>query len=335
MYLGTVDSYLIYRLTSGAVFATDSSNASRTQLFNIHSLSWDEKLCEIFGIPLDYLPEVKDSNGNYGETDFCGILPKKIPILGVLGDSHGALFGQGCHAKSMLKTTYGTGTSMMLNIGKKAILSKNGLTTSLAWQLDGKPVYVLEGNINYTGAVISWLKNDLGLISSVEEVDLLCQQANQEDTTILIPAFTGLSAPYWNNDVRAAIVSIGRTTKKAEIVKAAVESIAHQVTDVYESMEKDYGMEITEFRVDGGPTANQYLMQYQSDILGHPVLVANMEELSAIGVAYMAGIAAGVYSLEKVFGNIYYKEYTNHMDVSNKQNKRKLWKAAVQRILVN
>ncbi len=252
--LGTIDSYLVYRLTGGGEsFKTDYSNASRTQLFNIHSLEWDEGMCSLFGIPGNALAQVCDSNAWFGDTDLEGYLDNPIPIHGVLGDSHGALFGQGCLEKGMIKTTYGTGSSIMMNIGEKPVISTHGVVTSLAWGMDGRVNYVLEGNINYTGAVITWLKDDLKLIASASETEGLARQANEDDTTYLVPAFTGIGAPYWDSEARAAIVGITRKTRTPELVKAGLECIAYQIADVVEAMSQDAGVRIEELRVDGGP----------------------------------------------------------------------------------
>lgn len=333
LHLGTVDSYLVYRLTGGEVFATDASNASRTQLMNLDTLSWSTEMCSLFGVPMKCLPEIKDSNAYFGETNFGGLSDVKIPIRCVMGDSHGALYGQHCIQAGMMKTTYGTGSSVMLNTGAKRVFSKHGLATSLAWSMDGKADYVLEGNINYTGAVISWLKDDLELISSASETNQLCEIANPADTAVVVPAFTGLSAPYWENDVKAAIVGMTRTTRKAEMVRAAVESIAQQITDVYEAMELDFGQKIEVLRADGGPTKNPYLMQFQSDMTGAEVYVSSAAELSAIGVAYLAGITSGLYDETEVFQNLVYTKYHTKMDDDTKNTKRDLWRLAISMVL--
>lgn len=333
LHLGTVDSYLIYRLTNGEVFATDASNASRTQLMDLENRCWSAQVCEIFKIPLSVLPRILDSNARFGETDFDGVLDRKVPICSVMGDSHSALYGQRCHQAGKMKITYGTGSSIMLNTGSTKAASRHGLATSLAWSIDGKASYVLEGNINYTGAVISWLKNDLGLIASTGEANALCAAANPDDETVIVPAFTGLSAPYWESRVRAGMLGMSRTTKKAEIVKAAVESIAQQITDVFEAMELDFGTSIEEARADGGPTKNTYLMQLQSDLSGACVLASDTEELSAIGTAYLAGITVGLYDKIEVFENLTYRNYQPGMDEEKKQAKRGAWKAAVKSIL--
>ena len=273
---GTIDSWLVYKLTGGKEFRTDYSNASRTQMFNITSLAWDPEVCGLFGIPVSCLAELTDSDGEYGMTDFDGFLDAPIPIRGVLGDSHGALFGQGCVEKGMIKTTYGTGSSVMMNIGKDPVFSKR-VVTSLAWKLNGEVNYVLEGNINYTGAVITWLKDDLELITSPGETEALALAANPKDKTYLVPAFTGLSAPYWDSEAAGIISGMTRTTKRAEIVRAGLDCIAYQITDVIEAMSEESGIAIGELRVDGGPTRNRYLMQFQSDMAHVTVQVPSAE----------------------------------------------------------
>ncbi|MFV0362683.1 MAG: FGGY-family carbohydrate kinase [Suipraeoptans sp.] len=329
---GTVDSWLLFKLTDGGVYKTDYSNASRTQLFNIFELKWDEEICKIFGISSKNMPEVCDSNSLFGETDFDGFFNNPVPIHGVLGDSHGALFAQGCLKPGMIKSTYGTGSSIMMNIGKTPTLSSHGVVTSLAWGMSGEVNYVLEGNINYTGAVISWLKNDVNLIESAGESEELCNKAIKDDELYLIPAFTGLGAPYWVSNSRGILSGISRTTGKAEIVRAGVECIAYQITDVIKAMSADSGIEVTELRVDGGPTRNQYLMQFQSDITGADVLVPNAEELSGIGAAYSAGIGIGLYNMNVIEG-IKRTKYYPKMEEELKDRKYEGWKSAVGMIL--
>ena len=290
---GTIDSWLIYKLTGN--FKTDYSNASRTQLFNIHTLAWDEEICRLFGIPVEILPEVCMSDDRFGETDLEGFLPWPIPICGVLGDSHGALFGQGCVNPGMGKATYGTGSSVMMNIGDRPVLSDNGVVTSLAWGMGGKVAYVLEGNINYTGAVTTWIVNDVHLLDAPKEAGQIAAQADPEDGTYLVPAFTGLGAPYWNSDARAMFCGMSRTTGRAELVKAAEECIAYQIADVVEAMNRAAPTPLKELRADGGPTRDKYLMQFQSDILHLPISIPENEELSGMGAGYCAGIAAGLY----------------------------------------
>ena len=333
IHLGTMDSYLIYRLTHGESFRTDFSNASRTQLFNLHTLQWDEELCKLFGVRPEYLPQVCDSDSCFGETDFEGVLPGKIPICGVMGDSHCALFGHGCLQKGMAKTTYGTGSSIMMHVGDQFVKSNHGLVTSLAWSRQGKAEYVLEGNINYTGAVITWLQKDLQLIKSPAELEEMTAKANPEDETVLVPAFSGLSAPYWDNDARAILYGMSRTTGRNEIARAAVESIAFQITDVLEAMKADCeGMPLRELRVDGGPTRNSYLMQFQSSMAQIPLAVPDKEELSAIGAAYMAGLSAGIYT-DQVFKAMQYRSYQPAVNPQERERKYAAWKRAVGKVL--
>lgn len=329
---GTIDSWLIYRLTGNKVYKTDYSNASRTQLFNIFELKWDEEICELFGIDPADLAEVCDSDSEFGETDFEGFLEHPIPIHGVLGDSHGALFGQGCLTEGMIKCTFGTGSSIMMNIGEKPVLSTHGVVTSLAWGMNGKVNYVLEGNINYTGAVITWLKEDAGLIDSPNETEVLAAQAEQEDELYLVPAFTGLGAPYWDSRAKAALIGITRTTRRAEMVRAGLECITYQITDVIEAMRQDAQIEIESLRVDGGPTRNTYLMQFQSDMTEVSVLVPDAEELSGIGAAYAAGLALKVYD-ETIFTKLKRKKYDPAMDGELRNRKYEGWKSAVAMIL--
>lgn len=329
---GTIDSWLVYKLTGGKSYKTDYSNASRTQLFNIFELKWDEEICAWFGIDPANMAQVCDSDSEFGETDFEGVLPKKVPIHGVLGDSHGSLFGQGCLKPGMTKSTYGTGSSIMMNIGEKPVLSTHGVVTSLAWSMGGKVNYVLEGNLNYTGAVITWLKDDLKLIESPGETGILAREAIQDDELYLIPAFSGLGAPYWDSRATAAIVGMTRTTGKAEVVRAGVECIAYQITDIVKAMCEDAGVRLGELRVDGGPTKNEYLMQFQSDIADVAVQVPDSEELSGIGPAYAAGLALGVWD-ESVFGRLNRVKYAPGMDGETRKKKYNGWKAAVSTVL--
>ena len=331
--LGTMDSWLVYKLTGGKEFKTDYSNASRTQLLNIKDLVWDREMCELFGIPMKALPQICDSDSTFGYTDLEGYLDKEIPICGILGDSHGALYGHNCRQAGGIKTTYGTGSSVMMNTGETPFFSEHGLSTSLAWRIKGKASYVLEGNINYTGAVISWLKNDLKLIDSAGETEELAKAANLEDETYLVPAFSGLGAPYWDSDARAVISGMSRTTGKNEMIKAALESIAYQISDIVEIMKRTAGLEIAEIRVDGGPTRNHFLMQFQSDILNIPVRVPDAEELSGIGAAYAAGIAMGIYDEKSLFENVNSTEYKARMNETERERKINGWRQAVEKAL--
>ena len=332
LLFGTVETWLIWKLTKGRVHVTDYSNASRTQLFNIFDLKWDEEICGLFGIDPANMAEVTDSDACFGETDFEGLLPHKIPIHGVLGDSHGSLFGQGCLQPGMIKSTYGTGSSIMMNIGEKPILSTHGVVTSLAWKIGGKVNYVLEGNLNYTGAVITWLKDDLQIISSPGETGKLAKEAIQEDSLYLVPAFSGLGAPYWDSEARASVVGMSRTTRKAEFVRAALECIAYQITDVVKAMSEDSKICIGQLCVDGGPTRNAYLMQFQSDLLIADVMVPDAEELSAIGPAYAAGLRLGLWD-ETIFTKLKRTAYKPSMEDKKRTQKYAGWKEAVKSVL--
>ena len=333
--LGTIDAWLIFNLTEGKSYKTDYSNASRTQLFNIHSLEWDEELLKSFGISRNSLPEVVMSDSEFGATTLNGFLTEPIPICGVLGDSHGALFGQNCRKEGQLKATYGTGSSVMMNIGSSEKLSDNGLVTSLAWGKNGKVEYVFEGNLNYTGAVITWLKDEVGLIGSPGDTKELAQCANPEDRTFFVPAFTGLGSPYWDPDATGMFTGITRTTGKKELVKACVDCIAYQITDLINLMRTDAGLPISMIRVDGGPTANEYLMQFQSDIADCKVQIPQLQELSGMGAAYMAGISAGLYDEENVFDCIEYTEFWPLMKDEVRRQRISGWKDAVRQVLTH
>ena len=329
---GTMDSWLVYRLTNGKSHCTDYSNASRTQLFDIHTLSWDSELCEIFGVDINMLPKVCGSDSFFGATDFGGILPKPVPIHSVMGDSHAALYGQGCNKAGMMKATYGTGSSVMMNTGSTPIISNNGLATSLAWGMNGGVEYVLEGNINYSGATIKWLVEDLGLISSPKDAGRLAAAANPNDSTYLVPAFSGLGAPWWSPQAKAMLCGISRTTRAPEIVRAAEECIAYQVADVVAAMCGEAGFSPPELRVDGGATHDSFLMQFQSDILKLPLSVPSSDELSALGVAYAAGIALGVAS-EDIGSGLSRKIYSPTMPEEVRGAKYSGWRNAVRSVI--
>lgn len=330
--LGTMDSYLLFRLTGAEVFATDMSNAARTQLFDIKKLQWAEEICQVFGIDPAALPEVKNSNALFGYTTCEGLFENPVPIHGILGDSNAALFAHNCRNAGDVKATYGTGSSVMMNIGNEYIRSRNGLSTSLAWSLNDRAEYVLEGNINYSGAVIAWLKDRMMLIQDEGETEALAEAASKEDELYLIPAFTGLSAPYWNSDVKAAFIGMDRTTGKAEIVRATLESIAYQITDVVKAMEADLQKPVASLKADGGATNNRYLMQFQSDILGCEVFTSDYAEMSGMGAALMAGLAAGCWK-EDVFQILRRKSVTPRMSVSDRDRKYRGYIQAVQKII--
>ena len=331
--VGTVDSWLIYKLTKGRAHKTDYSNASRTQLFNIKELKWDKDLCEMFSIPEEALPEVCMSDSVFGMTDMCGLSDREIPICGVAGDSHAALFGHNCRSFGNIKATYGTGSSVMMNTGETPIFNQSGIVTSIAWGVDGTVSYCLEGNLNYTGGVISWLKDDVKLISGAGETEKLAFEAKPEDNTCFVPAFTGLGAPYWNPDVKGMLTGISRTTGKREIVKACLECIGYQINDLIELMREEISADRIELCADGGASANRYLMQFQSDIADVNIKVPEFKELSAMGAAYMAGISAGLYDRERIFGNVRHVTYTPQISDTMRLEKRKIWKNAVRQAL--
>lgn len=328
----TIDSWLLFKLTGGQTYKTDYSNASRTQLFDIFRLCWDPEICALFGIDPENLPQVCDSDAAYGETDLEGFLDTPVPIRCVMGDSHGALFGQNCLKPGECKATYGTGSSIMMNIGTQPIQSKTGVVTSIAWGRGGAVSYVLEGNLNYTGAVISWLQKDVQLIKCPQEAEQLAKEAVSHDSLYLVPAFSGLGAPYWNSHVRAAFVGMTRTTGRAELARAALECIAYQITDIVKAMQEDSGVEIRELRADGGPTANQYLMQFQSDLLNARIRVPETRELSAIGVSYCAGMQAGIYD-SHIFEMLQTSGYEPGMAAKEREERYCGWKQAVKMVL--
>lgn len=291
---GTIDSWLIWKLTAGEKHVTDVTNASRTMLYNIYTLDWDEELLKLFDIPKSMLPEVKSSSEVYGET--AGrILAAKIPIAGIAGDQQSALFGQMCTEIGMVKNTYGTGCFMLMNIGEKPKISANNLLTTIAWQIKGEVNYALEGSIFIGGAVVQWLRDEMGLISKSADVETLAKKVKDTDGVYVVPAFAGLGAPHWDQHARGTITGLTRGTNKSHIARAALESIAYQTMDVLKAMEADAGVSIAELRVDGGATANDLLMQFQADLLNCKVIRPEVTEVTAIGAAYLAGLATGFW----------------------------------------
>ncbi len=295
LLLGTIDSWLLYKLTGGKVHATDYSNACRTMLFNIHSLEWDNELAELCSLEMSMFPEVKFSDEIFGYTEPKLIFEKPLPISGLLGDSHAALFGQNCFSPGFGKATYGTGSSVMMNIGQKALKPPQGLVTSIGFGRNKSIDYVFEGNIHSTGDTINWLKNELQLINDASETETLANSVDGNGGVYLVPAFVGLGAPYWDNEARACIVGMSRNSTKAHVVRAALESIAYQVKDLTDLMSSESPVQLKELRVDGGPTRNNFLMQFQADMLQRKVERANIEEISALGATFMAGLAIGFW----------------------------------------
>jgi glycerol kinase len=289
---GNVDTWLIWNLTEGKVHVTDESNASRTMLLNIHTRSWDKDLLQHLGIPASMLPEVKSSSEVYGET--TGTIPG-IPIAGIAGDQQAALFGQMCSKAGMAKNTYGTGSFMLLNTGTEAVPSKNKLVTTIAWRANNQTLYALEGSVFITGAVVQWLRDGLKVIRTAPEVEELAGSVPDNGGVYFVPAFVGLGAPHWDGYARGAIVGLTRGSTTAHIARAALEGIAYQVADVLQAMHADSGVNLTQLRVDGGAVANNLLMQFQADILGIPVVRPKNAETTAMGAAYLAGLATGFY----------------------------------------
>jgi glycerol kinase len=297
---GTVDAWLVWNLTHGAVHATDITNASRTMLFNIHTQEWDTELLALLDIPASMLSEVKQSSEVCGETA-PGVFAVQIPIAGIAGDQHAALFGQMCTAPGMVKNTYGTGCFMLMNIGDTPIISKNNLLTTVAWKVNGQIQYALEGSIFIAGAIVQWLRDGLGIIRSSSEVEALAASVEQNDGVYLVPAFAGLGAPHWDQHARGTLVGLTRGSSAAHIARAALESIAYQTRDVLKAMEADANISIRELRVDGGATGNNLLMQFQADILETQVVRPAITETTALGAAYLAGLATGYWQdLEEI-----------------------------------
>ena len=292
---GTTDTWLIWKLTQGRTHVTDVTNASRTMLFNINTLEWDDELIELLNIPKSMLPEVKSSSEIYADTD-SPLFDSKIPIAGIAGDQQAAMFGQMCIEKGMVKNTYGTGCFLLLNTGEKPFISKNNLLTTIALQINGKVTYALEGSIFIGGAVVQWLRDGLDIIEDSQEVEALAKTVEDNGDVYFVPALTGMGAPYWDQYARGAIVGLSRGTNKGHIARAALEGIAFQTMDVLEAMKKDTGMAYNEIRVDGGASNNNLLMKFQADLLDVPVTRPKITETTALGAAYLAGLATGFWT---------------------------------------
>lgn len=294
---GTIDSWLVWNLTGGELHITDASNASRTMLYNIHENKWDTEILDLLEIPASLLPDVRDSSEIYGTTKTT-LFATKVPIAGIAGDQQAALFGQRCIEPGMVKNTYGTGCFMMMNTGENAHISKNNLLTTIAWRIKGKTEYALEGSVFIAGAIVQWLRDELGIIRSSSEVEKLAASVEDTGGVYLVPAFAGLGAPHWNQHARGTIVGLTRGSGAAHIARAALEGIAYQARDILKAMEADSGIEIKELRVDGGAAANNLLLQFQSDILDTPVIRPKVLETTALGAAYLAGLASGYWENE-------------------------------------
>lgn len=334
LIFGTMDTWIIWNLTGGKVHATDITNASRTMLFNIHTQKWDKELMELFGIPVAMLPKVKSCSEVFGFTE-ASFFGEQLTISGVAGDQQAALFGQMCVEKGMLKNTYGTGCFMVLNTGDKAITSKNRLLTTIAWKLDDKVSYALEGSIFVGGAIVQWLRDELKMIPTAPAVEPLANEIEDSDGVYIVPAFTGLGAPHWNSEARGTILGLTRGSSSAHIARAALEAIALQTMDVAQAMASDAEMEIKELRVDGGATANNLLMQLQSDILQKNVLRPSVLETTALGAAYFAGLAVGYWESVETIKKNWQVEHTFEPGQSHAWRKQKImgWMKAVQTAL--
>lgn len=331
---GTVDSWLVWKFTRGAMHITDVSNASRTLMFNIHTMEWDKELLELLTIPESMLPEVKQSSEIYGET-VTTLFASKIPIAGIAGDQQAALFGQMCVEEGMTKNTYGTGCFMLMNTGAKPVLSKNNLLTTVAWKIGGKVTYALEGSVFVGGAAIQWLRDGLGIIRTSAESEKLAASVEDNGGVYFVPALTGLGAPYWDQYARGAIFGITRGTTSAHITRAALEGIAFQVQDLLKSMESDSGKKSTELRVDGGAVENNALMQFQADIFGSDVIRPKVLETTALGAAYLAGLAVGYWkSIDEISKQWEVeKKFEPGMEKDKAKELLRYWKKAVERTM--
>ncbi|HEV8084936.1 MAG TPA: glycerol kinase GlpK [Chitinophagaceae bacterium] len=328
---GTIDSWLLFKLTNGKAHATDVTNASRTMLFNIHSLTWDEELLALFDIPSSILPEVKSSSEVYGETQQL-LTAARIPVCGIAGDQQAALFGQMCIKPGMVKNTYGTGCFMLMNTGDKPVASKNNLLTTIAWKIGNNTNYALEGSVFIGGAVVQWLRDGLGIIKTSPDVEKLATSVKDNGGVYFVPAFTGLGAPYWDQFAKGTMFGITRGTTAAHIARASIESIGLQTMDVLHAMNADAGLSIKELRVDGGATANDLLMQFQSDVLDCNVIRPKITETTALGAAYLAGLAIGFWKDTDEIENYWEAEKKFQPAMKNEDRQKEIyqWKKAIK-----
>lgn len=331
LLFGTVETWLIWKLTGGRVHVTDYSNASRTMMFNINTLSWDQDILKLFDIPESMLPEVRPSSEVYGTTT-ATIFGGEIPIAGAAGDQQAALFGQNCFSPGDAKNTYGTGCFLLMNTGEKPIYSRNGLVTTIAWGLDGKVTYALEGSIFVAGAAIQWLRDEMGFISRASDSEELARKVKDTNGCYVVPAFTGLGAPYWDPYARGTIVGLTRGVNRCHVVRATLDSIAYQVNDVLEAMYEDSGIHLNALKVDGGASANDYLMQMQSDIINVPVIRPCCVETTALGAAYLAGLAVGYWqTAEDIVGNVQIdRDFQPKMQEQERRGLLDGWRKAVK-----
>lgn len=333
LLFGNVDTWLIWNLTRGAVHATDYSNASRTMLFNIDTLSWDTRILEALDIPLYMLPEVKQSSEIYGYTDQNTFGGARIPIAGVAGDQQAALFGQACFEDGMVKNTYGTGCFILMKTGKKRVKSANGLLTTIAWGIDGQVEYALEGSVFMGGATIQWLRDEMKLISDAADSEYFASKVENTVGVYLVPAFAGLGAPYWDQQARGVLVGLTRGTNRNHLIRAALEAIAYQSKDVINAMQEDAGIKLDKLRVDGGATVNNFLLQFQADILGVDVQRPAVTETTALGAAYLAGLTVGFWSSKAEIANNWSvaRTFIAQMDKADANIRYQGWQAAVAR----
>ncbi|MFI4849860.1 MAG: glycerol kinase GlpK [Gimesia chilikensis] len=329
---GTIDSFLIWRLTGGKVHVTDPTNACRTLLYNIHTHEWDDELLQIFDIPRCMLPEVKSSSEVYGETD-PALFGESIKIAGIAGDQQAATFGQGCFEPGAAKNTYGTGCFMLMNTGDKPVLSQNGLLTTIGWSINGKVTYCLEGSIFVAGAAIQWLRDGLQIIESAAEIEDLAAQVEDTGDVFFVPAFVGLGAPYWDQDARGTLIGLTRGATRAHVARAVLESLAYQTCDVLHAMEQDSQIKLKTLKVDGGAAANGLLMQFQADMLDVPAQRPVVHETTALGAAYLAGLAVGFWhdQAEVTRNWVLDAEFQPQMEASRREELYQRWKQAVER----
>lgn len=327
---GTVDSWLIWKLTNGAIHVTDPSNASRTMLFNIHTGQWDKQLLKTFNVPESMLPEVRTSSEVYGQTSLFG---GNIPIAGIAGDQQAALFGQCCTKPGMVKSTYGTGCFMLMNTGKQPVASKHKLLTTVAWKIGDTTEYALEGSVFVAGAVVQWLRDGLGIIKKSSDVEALAGKVDSTDGVYLVPAFAGLGTPHWDSYARGTLVGMTRGTNKSHIARAALEGIAYQVADLVSAMEADSGLKLKQLRVDGGASLNNLLMQFQTDLLKVPVIRPVVEETTALGAAYLAGLAVGFWKNQKEISTQWHEaaRYKSAMKPVERNKLLAGWQRALER----
>jgi len=333
--IGTIETYLIYRLTKGSTFASDQTNACRTLLYDIKNLHWDEELCDIFDVPIQALPEVRESHAHFGMTDIEGSFSAPIQICGVMGDSQAALFAQRCYDLGAAKVTFGTGSSVLLNIGSEMLQSDSGIVTTIAWVYEGQPTYAFEGITNFTGATIAWLQNQMEIITNAAETENLARSVEDNGGVYLVPAFVGLSAPYWEPNVKAAILGLTPHSKKAHIVRAALESIAYRIRDVLALMALDAGVEMRYIHADGGAVANRFLMQYVADMLGITVRASSLPELSALGAVFSGMLGMGVVQSPGALKQLPMEsvDFDPQMDRELVGKYYQDWQAAVQQVL--